>query len=855
MADFVSESFAGTSGEALSDYNPDWVDSGGSFIISNGARLRLRGTAAGSNKSAYHSAVPPSADYSVRASVAPLSLVTNSSMGVMARRSTGADTCYFARLSVASGWQLYKRLAGVNSQLGSSVAQALTAGDTYAIELRVTGSTIEVYGAGDPSPKISVTDTSITDAGRAGVFVSQSGSVGDSTGWHLDDLFAGDVATVEDEISGGDADDNRIYQRSGSGYALTLSGIYTGTLPTSIEARIIAASDGETVEQDWIALTSVTIDSGNWSGVLSAPQGGMYRVQVRSKDGATVLHTGALGAAVWGVGDLIACAGSSSAERWFESGTFTPSDTIRIYTGSGWHEFGVSGNGAAVNLANTLTTALGVPIGMMSCGVGGSTVAQWSSTAYSGYVSLRNAITEVGGKIAGLLTMCGSNDAANSIVLSKADHAGLYAEWIQNVRNHTAQPSLPVFISGTQRRTSGSADEQWNWVREAEKDLATAANVYLAATTVDLPLADGVHLTPGGYETNLQRVALCMLDVWGSGTYHSGPKITSIGYSGDTVTVDLMHFGGTDFTPSSGITGFAVTDDVGALTITAAFRSSATQITLMLDRSVGDGVVVTYLSGASPTVTSPVLDNTTAALPLEYETEVVAVVVGANLAQGDIAAIILGAAAASASGQVSMQASPATLSLVSAQGESTTAASAAGTAPSLTLVAPAGTANTSTETVASGDLAPLSLTAPAGMSSGSAQSFGSVPHLALVPPPASAEGIPVTTADASFAPLAFVPPVAASDVLTIVSGLVPEIALVPPHGDASSGDVVEAFGSFAALGLPPPQGLSVVRAAAVGAHPSLRIVPPAAFASDGSPMGAARAGFIAGAALQRRYVA
>lgn len=667
----------------------------------------------------------------------------------------------------------------------------------------------------------------------------------------------GDAEGESDEIFGGDAVAHRIYQRTDGAANVLLSGSYSGTLPTSIEARVVAASDGSTVVQGWTALTDAEIAGGTWSGVLSIPQGGMYRVQVRSMTASSVLAEGYLGSSVFGVGDLFGCIGSSSASLWFSAGSYTPSATVRRLRSTGWSEFPGASNGAAVELANDLSIALGVPVGMLDFGVSGSTLDQWSQSDGSHFLAFASAITGAGGKLAAVLSMVGSNDAAGGSVSSKASHLAKYQSLIENVRAHTDQPNLPIFISGTQRRVSETPAAQWSWLREAEKSIADpAVSIYLGATTIDLELSgDNIHLSAAGYRNGLQRMALAMRDVLASGTYHRGPKIVAIEYSGASVTVDVEHVAGTDFTPASGITGFAVTDSVGALTITSAVRTTAMRITLSLDRDISGVATVTYQAGASPVVTGAVTDNTSLALPLEYETELVAVDAAAGTWSGVLAPLTIGAPAGGAAVLASVQASFVPVNIVSAAGDSSVAVAGAGAVSTITLVAPSGTADASTATVASGSVAPLLITSPSAVASAHARASGALPEVSLAAPSATAQGVPVTSAAAAFAPLGLSAPLGASDVLASVSGLVAGITITPPLGSASSGDAVEAVGIFAEMHLSPPQAECAVRAASSGVFRSVHISPPAAYANDGGPIPPARRGYVAGAALHRRYVA
>lgn len=71
----------------------------------------------------------------------------------------------------------------------------------------------------------------------------------------------------------------------------TWTGTYTGFTPTAMQGRLITV-DGQ-VAQDWADLGSFTASSGNWSGTMTIPAGGLYRLQIRDKTDQTIIWRGA----------------------------------------------------------------------------------------------------------------------------------------------------------------------------------------------------------------------------------------------------------------------------------------------------------------------------------------------------------------------------------------------------------------------------------------------------------------------------------------------------------------------------------------------------------------------------------
>lgn len=196
MANIATDSFTGTNGTELATYSASWVRHSGSASGVNAiiANNRVRGSAAGSAMY-YHTATPPSADYSVSADIYEASNPAAYAAGVVGRLDTSAATGYMLRHQYSAGgtndaWQLWRFVANSFTQLGSNSADPITTGTSARGELRMSGTTIAGYARGGTTPVISVTDSTITAVGKAGIRLGYSGSDAptDSTLYHLDNF-------------------------------------------------------------------------------------------------------------------------------------------------------------------------------------------------------------------------------------------------------------------------------------------------------------------------------------------------------------------------------------------------------------------------------------------------------------------------------------------------------------------------------------------------------------------------------------------------------------------------------------------------------------------------------------------
>lgn len=409
-----------------------------------------------------------------------------------------------------------------------------------------------------------------------------------------------------------------ISQRINGRRGVPLAGSYSGTTPTAIEYQLYA-EDGMTVLKAW-ASAGATFASGTWFAEPAIPEGGMYRIAVRSRFGSSTLVTTPASANLFGVGDLYIYGGSSSGEKRFDStsGTgFTAANNVRKYSSAGWAKFGTVGCG--ILEANGLALKAGVPVGLIDYAYGGSTLAQWITLTHARWTNFRDAITRVGGKLAGALIFVGSNDAAGNLVASRAQHAANLRTLFSRIRAHTDQPDLPILLSGFNRRTSSTTDAQANFVRMAENDVGNDDNV-CHVQTLDLLLSgDGVHLSTaaGGFPASASRNVAVFGPFVYDDVYLRGPEIVAMNIDGTSGLVEMVHRNGSDFTPQAGITGFVATDAQGvAIEITAAVRVDATRIGLTFASAPA---ALTYLAGAAPSVGTPVFDNGVTALPMHAQ--------------------------------------------------------------------------------------------------------------------------------------------------------------------------------------------------------------------------------------------
>lgn len=425
----------------------------------------------------------------------------------------------------------------------------------------------------------------------------------------------------------------RIYQRINGSANVSINGTYTTADPSSVEVQLYDTA-GTSILLPWIAVPGIVIGSGSFAGTLSVPQGGMYRLCVRIKSGATVLATSVILANLFGVGDIIAHDGSSSCAKWFDptSGSFTPSANVRKHMSGVWAKFTTSNGGVAVQMANYYANLAGVPIGMLGYGISGTKLSEWLNTSGTQWTPFASAVAAVGGKLKACVTTMGGNDAAAVAgVVSVDQHLANLRQHAANVRALVNDPNLPILISGSNGRSGGLsvsatvAVTQYNIIRAAERLAGNDPNI-LFSQAVDLPLTtDDTHLTVAGFTTSGTRTqSLLGSYLYEGGIYKRGPQVTSMVYAGSTVYVNFVHgVLGNDYTLPAIISGITATDNTGALTVSSSAKYNNSTVAVTFDRAIVAPLSLQIWSGNRPDITGPLLDTESIPLPIEVELSMV----------------------------------------------------------------------------------------------------------------------------------------------------------------------------------------------------------------------------------------
>jgi sialate O-acetylesterase len=227
------------------------------------------------------------------------------------------------------------------------------------------------------------------------------------------------------------------------------------------------------------------------------------------------------------------------------------------------------GVGPAVAFAQEMHRLTGVPQGILACGHGGTSMAQWDPAGKKeGTRSLYGAtirrVRKCGGKVAGMIWYQGESDANKPC-------AAVYTEkmraLVASLRRDCGEPALPVVIVQIARVATTDFDvASWNDIQEQERRLDKKIRNLHCVPAIDLALDDLIHIGGADHVRLGKRLASAMANLKGVRP-HCPPPIAfkDVKYEldgrtgGVNVRVEFENVAG-NLTSAGTAAGFAVTD-------------------------------------------------------------------------------------------------------------------------------------------------------------------------------------------------------------------------------------------------------------------------------------------------------
>ncbi len=348
--------------------------------------------------------------------------------------------------------------------------------------------------------------------------------------------------------------------------------------PGAAVVRLAALRQGLALE----GLEGVEADvggDGGWSLTVTLPVGGPYEVRLEALDGrAQLLETRALPGVM--VGDLWVLAGQSNMEGVaLLEGAETPDGRVHVFDMADrwdlaeeplhnraesvypvyWNvrnpeqgarregeaarrarESRTRGAGLGLAFAKRLAAETDVPIGLIPCAYGGTSMDQWSPAlrergSHALYGAMLDRIAAAGGRVRGVLWYQGESDATPA---AASAYEGKFQAFIEALRRDLDRPDLPFYYVQLGRfvTETGSA-EGWNVVREAQRRLESRLSNVGVVAAVDLSLDDLIHVDTEGQKTLGRRLAaLAGADLFGDRPAFTGlergPRVGGVTFEG-----------------------------------------------------------------------------------------------------------------------------------------------------------------------------------------------------------------------------------------------------------------------------------------------------------------------------------
>lgn len=613
-----------------------WTAQSGEWSVKNGAYVQHKVDSQGYMTFAGNTSWT---DYEFEVKVTPLAYDKKLSV-MLSGRADGAGNRYVG--SYNDGKLTINRRVNNADKVLASGNYEMVVGTTYTMKMVFEGDHISLYINGE---KLLETTDSTHSSGKVGFVTYQTSA-------KFDDVVVRAVSHEDEEekpLTMAEFDNYQVIQRDPKAQNAIVTVHGTVADPAAkVELRVVKFDDG-TVVNDWTAAAKDPSEEKRWSGEVTVPQGGWYRLEARTTDGTGKVLETVQGSHKWGVGINILCIGQSNMVGQAPETPRTEAvDLVANYTRSGrWGHlvdpYDGAGGSLVPALGNALVAKLGIPIGFVPAADSGSglhgpnpfTNPPHAANRYWMYLNEKNhsdtatlygkAITRA--KAAGgvELAVWNQGETDGGLMIAKQVYESDMRLLLSRLRDDLGDPSLPIFLCqiGT-HDPNISNDTAYTEIRSAQHDLDDGENFFLAATEMEFERKDTAHYKKAGMDEIGRRVANSILYYYGESDYYRGPYIVSADYADETrqvVDVTIAHRGGSDITPQSGITGFDVWDNTAKATIASAERKDATTIRLTLSAPISGSGSVRYLFGLNPPHTNIVKDNTSLALPLENTTE------------------------------------------------------------------------------------------------------------------------------------------------------------------------------------------------------------------------------------------
>jgi sialate O-acetylesterase len=422
-----------------------------------------------------------------------------------------------------------------------------------------------------------------------------------------------------------------------------------GTAPRAslnkfVEARVVNDKAEPVAGLDWKALERVKNNA--WSGVIKGvPQGGPFSLEVRVAGTSTVdtIKDFFIGD-IWllagqsnmeGLGDLVdleqpdpRIRSFDQSDRWVLATEplhqlVNAADRVhwrkdkdgnsKKLEGQELEQYVANrkkGAGLGLPFAKMMLQRTGVPIGLLPCAHGGTSMDQWSPALKdkegdSLYGATYRRFFATGGRIRGILWYQGESDANPKAAPAFAEK---FEKLIAAFRQDFLQPELPFYYVQIGRHVNYTNQAEWNAVQDAQRKLESRIAKVGMVPAVDLSLDDGIHINTQDHKRLAARIAnLVSHDMHPElekfRPYKRGPRPVNAKREGNVVRVLFAEVNG-KLVSVGRLGGFSIHGPDGAQ-LPAIFRAQVdprdgNSVLLSISGNLPQGATLHYAAGRDP---------------------------------------------------------------------------------------------------------------------------------------------------------------------------------------------------------------------------------------------------------------
>ena len=272
-----------------------------------------------------------------------------------------------------------------------------------------------------------------------------------------------------------------------------------------------------------------------------------------------------------------------------------------------WQE---TGAGPAVSFANAVHKTVGVPVGIVVCSHGGTSMSQWDpSRADEGgnslYGSMLRRVNAVGGKVTGCIWYQGESDSTGEDAI-EAFH-NRFTDLIAAFRSDCGDPSMPFIYVQLASVFMGDFEIGWNRIQNTQLEIESEIDNTAVAVAIDSSLCDIIHIDSASAKRVGRRLArLAQILAYGDAELRRGPrpirfefddeerKVLRVGY--DQVNGRLQ--------PTNHVWGFSAWDGDDRRPIATAIvdPDQPTDVVLTFEKPLPKNCDLWYGRGLNPSV-------------------------------------------------------------------------------------------------------------------------------------------------------------------------------------------------------------------------------------------------------------